>query len=150
MYNKLCNVYVESTTTDDIGGIIKSRTLLYREVPCRTRHLTAEEVNANGAERGRQTHRIYLPYARAPNMSEVCRITLPDGEEFDVSHADNVDLQNCFWEIDACLASGSNCVTTWPEMMSSSSSSESESSGSSGSSLSSLTQHSTSSMSSNT
>lgn len=113
MYNNTCSIYQEVSGFDEINAPVKTRVLLYSSVTYRTRHLSAAEVNANGAERGRQTHRIYIPYAPYPLIDTASRITMDDGGEFDVIHSDNVDEQNLFWEIDARMCNQSNAEVAW-------------------------------------
>lgn len=114
----LCTVFQEVVGTDAVNAPVKTRRVLYQNVPYRSRHLSASEKNASGGERARSTHRFYLPFPDYPMIDETCRILTPDGGDWDIYHADNVDSQGIFWEIDARLASLGNAEVTWSPVVS--------------------------------
>jgi head-tail adaptor len=117
MVPMLCNIFKEIIGTDEINATTKDVELLYSDVPYRTKHLTAAELQATGAERARDSHRIYIPYAGYPDITEECRVVTADGQEWDITHADNVDEMGLHWELDMRLTNLRNAEVNFGDVL---------------------------------
>ena len=138
LLNSTCSIYYATNPIDAFGGRKLSWSLKSSNNPCRSRHLSAEEMNSSGAERSQCTHMIYTLVSCDVTTTDL--LVTNDGHAFDVTHSDDVNSQGVYREITGRDVTESNELGL--ESSSSSESSEStqsSKSSSSNSSLSSLT-----------